>query len=83
MTNKINPASVHTPQGFRRLKKTERLREGDMYLQIISLKWQKVDDLGFGFISRTNNFTNCIRPIRLIPRYCSYNDLLCCGISIL
>jgi hypothetical protein len=82
MTNKINPASVHTPFGFKRLKKGEVLREGDMYLRFDNLEWKKVDDLGKGFLFTGNNFTNCIRPIRLIPHHCSYNDFLCAGVSI-
>ena len=71
MTNKINPGMVHTPKGFRRLKKGEQLRDGDMFLHCIDLTWQPVWS-GFS----TNNFLNCIRPIRLLTEHISYNDFL-------
>jgi len=71
MINKINPAAVYTPRGFRRLKKGEQLREGDLFLHCIDLTWQPVWST-----SIVNNFSNCIRPIRLIPQHCSYNDFL-------
>jgi hypothetical protein len=68
-TNAINPAAVHTPFGYKRIKRGEPLRYGDMFLHVIDLKWMKCDDY-----FTINNFTNCIRPIRLIAEHCSYND---------
>lgn len=63
---KINPARVRTPQGFRRMKKGEKLREGDLFLYIPTLTWMPVH-LEIG----ENYHTNCIRPIRLLSEHCS------------
>ena len=83
--NQIDPAAVHTPRGFQRLKRGEKLRDGDMYLHTIELRWLSVDGW-FGI----NNFTNCIRPVPdpkpvllpvpdtktvlLLAEHISYND---------
>jgi len=69
--NKINPAAVHTPKGYRRLKRGELLREGDLFLHCIDLTWQPVWS-----VFTINNFSNCIRPIRLLAEHISYNDFL-------
>ena len=69
MTMRNNPAAVHTPKGFRRLKRGESLRSDDLYLHVIDFKWIPV-----GSHFTINDFTNCIRPIPLIPQYCSNND---------
>lgn len=58
---KINPAKVRTPEGFRRLKRGERLREGDLFLHCSLLEWYPVH-MAIG----ENYHTNCIRPVRLL-----------------
>lgn len=61
ITNKVNPAQIHTPQGFRRLKRGEILREGDLFFHCNLLSWCSAH-LQF----KENLYTNCIRPIRML-----------------
>jgi len=58
---KIDPARVRTPEGFRRMKRREKLREGDLFLHCELLEWQPVH-----MVISENYYTNCIRPIRLL-----------------
>ena len=71
-TTKINPAAVHTPQGFRRLKRGEPLQKGDMFLCVVDLHWMPWNRVSS--VMETNQFTNCIRPVKQIAQHCSYND---------
>lgn len=69
-TNQIDPAHVHTPKGFKRLKKGETLRESDLFLHCGLFTWCPVNLI----VIKENFYTNCIRPltpIALLPEKCS------------
>lgn len=68
-TNTTNPALVHTPQGFKRLKKHEPLKEGDLFLHCGLFRWLPVNLT----VIKENHYTNCVRPVKpiaLLPENC-------------
>lgn len=71
MNNKNdNPTLVRTPKGFKRLKKGELLKEGDLFLHLGLWKWFPVSLQPL----KENHYTNCIRPIKpvaLLVEKCS------------
>ena len=58
-TNVIDPARVFTPKGFKRVKRGDKLRQGDLFLHCGLFKWYPVS-----LMVQENHYTNCIRPVK-------------------